>query len=130
MISKRLLELVLGQELYLEHLWDLQPNGFLYYTESNGGGEHINLYELAHKCKLWSHSGGYFINSGQLDGHSGKHSKKWFASVFNPYKRLGQEITSIYGNDIVHTIYADNEPDAIIEACEFVLKIVDDEKNV
>lgn len=124
MISKRLLELVLGKELYLEHLWDLQPNGFLYYTEENGGGEHINLYELAHKCKLWSHSGGYYINSGQMDNHSGKNSKKWFASVFNPYKRLGLG-SGLYGNDIVHTIYADNEPEAIIEACEFVRNYIE-----
>lgn len=85
--------------------------------------ESINIYELAHKCKEWAHKKEYYVNSGQMDRHSGKNSNKWFATIFNPYGKIGEERSgSLYGREMTRTIFADTEVEAILKACEWVLK--------
>ena len=78
-----------------------------YYMED--GWQHLNIYELAHKCKEWAISKGYDILSGGLE-----------ASLYSCYidysdKRYTLQMTPL------HHEFANTEPEAIFEACQWIL---------
>ena len=59
MISKKLLNEVLGYEL--DYVENKSINSKVWYFEDKQKGFRncINIYELAHKCKLWAFNEGY-----------------------------------------------------------------------
>ena len=115
MISKELLNAVLGEELYLFHLWNIEDNELLYYTEANGGGKRINIYELAHKCKEWAtfKNGKNIITERDI---SGVYSYIIFMIGITIHNEYLDDTTRILAN-----FKADTELEAIFKACEYIL---------
>lgn len=61
MISKELLSEVLNEDI--EHIYDKSDMGenYICYTPKIGCNVDINIYELAHKCKVWAINKGYLL---------------------------------------------------------------------
>ena len=102
-ISKELLSEVLDlkQEIQLVEYSDITKIVNYYHNAFWRQGNHINIYELTHKCKIWALGKGYWIASETL-----KDMGKAFA--------LSEDMTDF-------TIEANTEVEAIIEACERIL---------
>ena len=102
MITKELLTQVLGKKVDVVYTEDSNGKKFTNFVRPRYGDfvDEINIYELAHKCKEWAkHNYEYTIDSGLHDS--------WIA-WFN-----GLELNFI----------ANTEPEAIINACEYLLDI-------
>lgn len=113
-ISKELLEEVLDKKLHLEHLWELNKNNeFLYYEGENGDGKHINIYELAYKCKEWAlqQKPYYEIESRIVANNTGG------------YDSLPVAYACVIFDDMpLREIKAPTEPEAIFKACQWILE--------
>ena len=120
MISKELLSEVLGEECFTEvksyasdipdyKSW-LNGSQFMYSTCSyKWSGNHINIYELAHKCKEWARSKDYSLG------------------VFNPdvdcFEVSIQHYVKGHGEwNEVFEITSDTEPESIFQACKWILE--------
>ena len=126
MISKKLLNEILGQEVFIgkfNHNTDFLGQTFkttskatinivgneVKYTIKIENKRYkeciINIYELAHKCKEWAYTKDYHLNSKLQDNF-------WFCYCENLIHN---------GYDYVSK-YKLTEPEAIFEACEWILK--------
>ena len=78
-----------------------------YYMED--GWQHLNIYELAHKCKEWALTNGYRLCSYPkltISGHP------YMCDVFNG---IGSDKKCLI------IIGEDTEPEAIFKACQWIL---------
>lgn len=104
MISKELLSEVLElkriDEIYTE-------DNILYFCELNEG---TNIYELAHKCKEWALSKGYYLRAEQ--GINYKDNLQW-TCFLNKDMNDGADFVDYWNI---------TEPEAIFKACEWILK--------
>ena len=104
MISKELLCQVLNKKIdkieYIKNkdyrvYYEWKPNGSLF--------DDINIYELAHRCKAWANKLEFQISTKpDLD--------EWVSVIYTPY---AEELK------IIRTT---TEPEAIFQACEWILK--------
>ena len=104
-VTKELLSEVLGIEVKGGNIV-VQKNLviFAYADESKWG--HINIYELAHKCKKWC-----FNNGWVLQVRTGN-----TLSVVDIFYSENQEF------DIKKQIIENTEPEAIFKACQWILE--------
>ena len=111
MISKELLSKVLGYEVkevlgMLENSANKTILSYIFEDASlNEGKRIINIYELAHKCKEWAKAytlvSAYYFENGEEGA--------WCC--------LHKNLCSTDGE----TFHADNEPEAIFKACQWIL---------
>jgi len=105
MISEELLSTILGAGVTRVVHYPKDSN--LYYSFTGTDTQHINIYELAHKCKEWAMSQGFIVLTyGEayynVDVHY--HSNK-----------------SKFGN-LAFSDTAQEEPEAIFKACQWILE--------
>ena len=101
-ISKELLSEVLETKAF-----DIEiSNSTVVCLIGNGSEYRININELAHKCKEWAASKGYYIYSGVSFDNSG-HSYITLSTSIS--KRL-------------ITFSEDTEPESIFKACQWVME--------
>lgn len=104
MISKELLSEILGVDIKQLVKVRILDNELEYqdsFEVGTGVFSYINIYELAHRCKEWTHNNGYWMDScftGQV--------KLYHSGETYPFKTLHTETT---------------EPQAIFKACEWIL---------
>lgn len=115
MISKKLLSEVLEYEV---EWFDIEDNKLSFrFTFSEEG--FINIYELAHKCKEWAFTKGYYLSS-YVDSSVG----------------AGCEVSNIaclsFDEPILYEPTEDylSEPEAIFKACEWILKQKDEKEEL
>jgi hypothetical protein len=103
-ISKELLSEVTGMKIGYIRLEDEErvlayasrfPNAEFWNNKS------INIYELAHKCKEWAFTKGYYLDSGKQD------------DGFRCFIATKEYSTMVKQN---------TEPEAIFKACEYILE--------
>ena len=113
MISKELLSEVLGKDVsdvsivmnninYVIEDNETQEDDELVYIDL---GMNINIYELANKCKEWAYNQNFYIYS--IVSFAGE-GWCYITKEDNIEKRL-------------KTFIADTEPEAVFEACEWIL---------
>ena len=109
MISKELLSEVLN----IEHILEFRQSVNVFWitdAKSHVGAVPINIYELAHKCKEWALANGFAISSG-------------IPKPFYKKRIIGAEIFKLTDfRNAIFICYQESEYDAIIEACEWILK--------
>lgn len=98
MISKELLSEVL--EVGIDIVDHYTKDNNLYYSFSRSSTQHINIYELAHKCKEWAKNKGYLLLSGYDDG------KTFYCTCSNKSSPDS---------------YSGTEPEAIFKVCQWIL---------
>ena len=112
MISNKLLSEVLKEtirEVYkIGSNSNFKQNTLLFKLYGSGELCHINIYELAHKCKEWAS-----INSYALE--SSVHMQPKRSSV------AGCQIHWRYETEDLPYFEADTEPEAIFKACQWIL---------
>lgn len=108
MINKELLSEVLKVDIRKINNSTLDGNLYYYKTFVKCKSK-INIYELAHKCKEWAYKCGYIIDSGYH-----KHHINCFKAHF--YGWVNENI------DTETELVATTEMEAIIKACEWILK--------
>ena len=108
MISVDLLREVLKQPDI--HIITLNNKSNLGYSIGYIKTSNINIYELAHKCKEWAVSKGYNLQSSMDTYDSPSCCIIWKMHGVFPYASNYKEL-----------IKADAEPEAIFNACEWVL---------
>ena len=110
MISKELLSEVLGKEV--TNIQKGCTENELKITAYFGDARqsfHINIYELAHKCKECVISKGYDVLSGGLE-----------AGLYSCYIDYSDKRYTLQMNPL-HYEFADTEPEAIFKACQWIL---------
>lgn len=123
MISSELLEVVLGND-YKPRLFDwfeVEDNTLTSYYDCGkfdelgrptGLGYEINIHELAHKCKEWANTKGYWV-----------HSHGCWTLNGDKYIESGSAFISL-NSDIPNELFRiklDTEPEAIFKACQWIL---------
>ncbi len=84
-----------------------------YYDEDENFGDGLwiddfNIYELAHKCKMWAYSlDEYVVESGLSNGEA-------YANIYGRY--------SCSDSEPEETMVEDTEPEAVFKACEWILR--------
>lgn len=96
--SKELMSEVFGD--FIRQVWECDGK---IYTKSNNFLEEYNIYELAHKCKEWALTQGYTVQS---------YTNTHFCEA------------TLHGVDVEinPNYFGDSEPEAIFEACQWVLE--------
>ena len=111
MISKALLSEVLKEriiEVYkIGSNSNFKQNTLLFKLYGSGELCHINIYELAHKCKEWAKSKGFFILSG-------------YDNTETP-EAIINHIYSESGCYCDESFEAETEHQAIFKACQWIL---------
>ena len=87
-LGKNILRLTMNKNSSISYYHLIDENEML---------QHINIYELANKCKKWAYSIGYVLNS----------NSKSYCDVCDTGFITGFEATT--------------EPDAIFKACQWIL---------
>lgn len=79
-----------------------------YYVKKSNIYEYINIYELAHKCKEWAFNKGYSISihQSEISGYIAEIHCGW--SVIDFHNKF--------------------EPEAIIKACEYILREINEKQ--
>lgn len=109
MISKELLSEVLGKEIEIGIKSILGESYIEYKIILPSGGKLIrdmNIYELAYKCKEWAYENDYYV-----------YSIITFAAEGSCYLTHEDDISKR-----LKTFDANNEPEAIFKACDYILK--------
>lgn len=75
----------------------------------------INIYELAHKCKEWAISKGYFIWAG----HEGNINLNPQYSAIIGKDKFYHQVEDLK----LYTMFHNTEPEAIFKACELILEL-------
>ena len=117
MISKELLSKVLGPQVFCISMDVPHKNMVRIFAKGYDSEDwDINIYELANKCKEWAlESKNYYIWTGI------NHNSKWEVFVnkshsFNIYETVdSQAVYNPIGG-------SSSEPEAIFNACEWILK--------
>lgn len=104
-ISKELLSEVLSKKVDEISV----HTGFVWFKHSKFSSN-INTYELAFKCKEWAKTKKMYINSIYNEFYWDRIEKEYFADIPNKNK----------------SFYADTEVEAIVKACEWILKEIKD----
>lgn len=111
MISIELLSEVL--EIGIDKVGHYPKDNNLYYSFSPSGTQHINIYELAHKCKVWALNNGYHVTTLLYDDNATRVYTHGLATVhFSDENSNYTEVFSCESN---------TEPEAIIKAAQWVL---------
>lgn len=119
MISRKLIELILGDDNYQQRFKFIDPeyaekqnNNYIQYRYDPVTQDYINInaYQLAHKCKKWAFKQGYQLSS-MIGG--------WYED--NAYWTYECFITDASQNSIMY-IEADSEFEAIFKACDWILE--------
>ena len=104
MISKKLLSEVLGE--VQEFIPEEHRVRYCKMGEFDDWKE-INIYEFMHKCKVWANN----LSQKRYQLYSGIEAS-----------RLNTSLVEIYSGAIKqHEISAESEPEAVFEACEWIL---------
>ena len=114
MISKELLSEVLRipiESVMSKTDWSDYGELLVFSTDYQHG--HINIYELAHRCKEWILAQGYEI---AIFAHIESDKPAWELSLNYGYKSES-EIGSLYD-----TGFHNSESETIFAACEWILK--------
>lgn len=115
MISKELLSEVLDIDITDDGYFVISDdNRFISIFQDNSDFEpdfKFNIYELAHKCKEWAKSKGYYILSGYDESSIPE------AIINHTYSGAG-----CYCEE---SLEAETEPEAIFKACQWVLNYKD-----
>lgn len=126
MISKELLSTILDHEID-----GLVPynkgESFVEYTQhpinsDDGIWEIINIHVLSYRCREWSNSKGYEIIVRKTDFDIP------FNFVINEHWDCDNSGSAPYSVSD-HEDYAETDPEAYIQACEWVLKEIQKEEN-
>lgn len=119
MISKELLSEVLNLNItYIERC----NNSIIYKISVYDREEEVNIYELAHKCKSWALIRGYSLLSGRpivRDEEGTQVFNYWYNCYI--WEIDENSIDSPTQNTKIET-NSETEPEAIIKACEWILK--------
>ena len=127
MISKELLSEVLGVKVLSLYTHASAEHIGYCFDESCGNDisrqMEINIYELAHKCKEWA----YNLNMPLMSGYYNdkKYSDKDDKNEYKIYciVKMYEYSSRIWIGTIWHEIFnADTEPEAIFEACQWILE--------
>jgi hypothetical protein len=113
MISKELLSEILGRDV--KEVGRNQNN--IWYKFHPGGNE-MNIYEVVHKCKEWAFNKGYIIDSAFVP-------KGNFTSSYAIIRDRTQAMDTYK-----HRVNADTEAEAVVQDCEWILKIEQEVKDV
>lgn len=109
-ISKKLLSEVL--EINEKLISDVSIDEFecRYYDVEDDKYYSCNIYELAHKCKIWAHSNGYMLNTVILTADN----KTWYCE--DDYKKT-------------RTTWKENSESLVIfKACEWIMNKLQESK--
>lgn len=138
MISRKLMIEVLNND-NIKLVIGINEHNEIKYIMDNNDIEYINVYELAHKCKEWASFLRYEIHSStdrdyftegtsfgkyvyQVDEHSTGvaivNLRLFLDEYGRPYQRSHFEFM----------IEADSEPEAVFQACEWILNNKDNEE--
>jgi len=108
MISDNLLGKVINESILNTHIkgntlwWQGETVDF----HGTTGGQ-INIYELAHKCKEWAYSKGYYLHTTMKDSHI-THKLTYKVAIepteYAEYAKTGN-----------------TEPEAVFAACQWIL---------
>lgn len=102
MISKELLN-----KIYSEcdlNIWFSFIESYNRFTQEDLEEVDINIYELAHRCKMWAHSNGYMLNTVILTADN----KTWYCEDdYNKTRTTWKD---------------DSEVLVIFKACEWILE--------
>lgn len=117
MINKNLLGEILGLKVLSIH--GFMKNSFGMQLEFHSldsehkinEKDHINIFELANKCKAWAWNKHQIVISSSMCGYVKDH--KHYA--------LATAIGTLNGKEIDEEFFADNEPEAIFKTCEWIL---------
>ena len=122
MISKELLSEVLNASIYY---MEMQSKNIIVHYDKGMPlmyDDSINIYELAHKCKEWALIRGYSLLSGRpivRDEEGTQVFNYWYNCYI--WEIDENSIDSPTQNTKIET-NSETEPEAIIKACEYVLK--------
>lgn len=125
MISKELLSLVLGYEIYtISILKDNRIFNTTGNTEKYAPNlEWHNIHEVAHKCKEWAYDNGYEIESFYTE-HTYQSSNEATGEEpeFNSIKQALVRVVDTKSNSrkVLKHYYANEEAGAIFKACRWV----------
>ncbi len=120
MISKELLSEVLTEKLkrhnpsfkeVIESAYDKEFEALqINYLGKNGViyGYMINIYDLSYKCKEWAFKNGYFLHTTMKINHI--------------TKELSYKVSIEPTEYAEYAKTSDTEPEAVFEACEWILK--------
>ena len=107
MISKELLSEVLNLNItYIERY----NNSIIYKISVYDREEEFNIYELAHKCKEWALSKGYYLASNK---YSDGGCCQYFTEDSNECASCGGIKSNI--------IHAESEQQAVFNVCQWIL---------
>ena len=113
MISKELLSEVLKEtirEVYkIGSNSNFKQNTLLFKLYGSGELCHINIYELAHKCKEWAKSKGYYLRAAQGINY---HDNLQWTCFLNINMDDGAEYIDYWNS---------TEVEAIFKACQWIL---------
>lgn len=117
MISKELLSEVLDYPVLTKGYIKDNENNNVYWgmigcrapDDCEEYEEHINIHELAHKCKEWAHKKGFIILSGYHENNIG-------SFYVNCYGWTSDKIDKEFILQVEST-----EPEAIFKVCEWIL---------
>ncbi len=111
MISKELLSKVINKEVFSffntvegDRGQSIRENEITIVL-NNGSRTYFNIYELAHKCKIWAYNQGYILKS--------------FYTLKQGYAIIE---TSTGKDEIIDAKISFTECEAIFKACEWILK--------
>ena len=141
-ISKELLSAVLGEDVRLgiyttvesdedelvQHIMKIEIYGnrvsyWRYYMEWGDNMTmckcHINIYELAHKCKEWAEHNGWFLYPCRNFEST---FKKFGCSIMKPYYKAGK-FSGLFSTDGYdeRDYLADTEIQVVCNACQWIL---------
>lgn len=112
MVSKELLSAIRADnhKVLNTDLNYLEEDNKIGYLLDNRQWYFINIYELAHKCKVWAHSKGYMLNTVILTADN----KTWHCE--DDYRKTRT------------TWKDDSEPLVIFKACDWILEEITEQK--
>ena len=121
MISILLAEAVLEQQGRISTVQDSRNEVTFFGKESEFLGTY-NIHELAHKCKEWARSIHF---NGDIIHNRIYRTQSYYSSVYNNITKRYEEkavCDVIYGQmGDVEKCLADTEPEAIFQACQWIL---------
>ena len=118
MISRELLSKVLGVKVW--KVLDENMGTVRYCIYPNKGDEPsdymfpINIYELTHKCKEWAMQTPYIVDQLAINIDR--------TCLPNKFKTRYWCVWLLHHSKVSEEFYADTEPEAIIEACQWLLE--------
>ena len=120
-LSKELIKNVLAEEtenLSGEFTFNINANYILFADEGECLFE-MNIYEFAFKCKEWALDKGYTIESHTNRSFISKYNREYFSVA-----KIFKETDSMR----INTIDEITEIKAIIKACEWILKEINENR--